>query len=199
MIAVEVDPHLARRLTRSLGSAADVVNADVLGMALPERDYCVVGNIPYSITTEIVRKLTNGDNPPRDAWLVVQKELAQRLCGRPYCPESLWSLKLKPCWHLEIVDRLRRTDFDPPPRIDSVLLWMNLRNRPLLSPEETALYLDLVGSTLSSGAPLKQALRPWLSKLQTRRLAADLRFDGDDRASSLEFAQWLGILRFLQD
>lgn len=49
--------------------------------------------------------------------------LAERLCGRPCTAEPLWSLRLAPHWHLEIVDRLRRTDFEPP-GVDSVLLWI---------------------------------------------------------------------------
>lgn len=196
LVAVEMDAYLAARLQRAFGDRIEVVAGDFLEVPLPDEPYCAVGNLPYAITTAIVRKLTAAANPPRDAWLVVQKELAHRLCGRPYTGESLASLRLKPCWHVEIVDRLRRTDFVPPPSVDSVLLWLRRRERPLLFPAEMALYLQTVESALPA-ATMSRALRGCLSKRQLQRLAADLCFGLDDPPSSLAFEQWLGILRFL--
>ena len=167
-------------------------------MTLPDHRYKVIGNVPYSITTEIVRRLVDDPNPPRDIWLVVQRELAWRLCGRPYTSEGLWSLRLKPYWHIEILDRLAPADFDPPPTVVSAFLWMSRRDRPLLSNPEAKLYDEILGHAFDNGATLRRALGPWVSKGQLRRLAADLNFETDNPASSLIFEQWLGILRFLQ-
>ena len=43
----------------------------------------MIGNVPFARSTDVIRKLVEAANPPRDAWLVVQRELAHRLCGRP--------------------------------------------------------------------------------------------------------------------
>ena len=194
--AVEIDPYLAEKLRASLGDQTEVVAADFLRLQLPDCSYKVIGNIPFSVTTEIVRKLVDAPNPPEDAWLVVQREPAWRLCGRPYTPETLWSLRLKPQWHIEIIDRLQRNDFDPPPKVDSVLLWMSRRGRPLLSRKETRRHDEILSSVFGSRhRSIGPTFRPWLSKLQLRRLARDLKFDVDANISTLVFEQWLGIVR----
>jgi 23S rRNA (adenine-N6)-dimethyltransferase len=135
--------------------------------------------------------------PPDDAWLVVQREAAHRFCGRPYVAESLWSLRLKPSWHVEIVDRLRRTDFDPPPSVESVLLWLNRRDRPLLRDTERRIYQRFIELAFSGNRSIGQTTRPWLSKLEVQRLGRDLCFAPDAPPSMLAFEQWLGIVRFV--
>ena len=127
----------------------------------------------------------------------MQREAAHRFCGRPYVAESLWSLRLKPSWHVEIVDRLRRTDFDPPPSVESVLLWLNRRHRPLLRDTERRIYQRFIEFAFGGNRSLGQTTRPWLSKLELQRLGRDLRFAPDAPPSLLAFEQWLGIARFV--
>ena len=199
LLAIELDQYLAQKLSADFGGQVEILAADFLTIRLPEDLYKIVGNVPYSITTQIIRKLVEAPNPPTDGWLIVQRELAYRFCGRPYTSESLWSLRLKPYWHIEILDRLRRNDFDPPPSVDSVLLWLSHRGRPLLVGSESALYLEVIESAYRKGTTLKHAIRPWLSKIQIRRLASDLNFDLDEKPSALQFEQWLGIVRFIRN
>jgi 23S rRNA (adenine-N6)-dimethyltransferase len=205
VLAVEVDSFLVDKLRASLATEApteedsrlEVRQDDFLALPLPTGAYKVVGNVPYAITTDIVRKLTATPTPPLDAWLVVQREFGQPLCGPPYGRESLFSLSLKPAWHVEIVARLQRADFDPPPSIESVLLWLSRRERALLDPAELSIYQRLTGSAYQSRRSLQDALKPWVSKVQLRRLGRDLRFAAQAEPSSLSFEQWLGILRFV--
>ncbi len=198
LIAVELDRYLVEKLRQRFGDDADVIESDFLDFALPSEDYSVIGNIPYSKSTEIIRKISEASYPPLDAWLVVQRELASRMCGLPFSNESLWSLRLKPLWHLEIVDRLRKTEFDPPPSVDSVFLHMSLRGRALIDSSELDSYLDLIKGTFQNNRPVVQSLRRVLTKRQIRRLALDLRFANDQLPNSLMFEQWLGIFRFIQ-
>ena len=92
-----------------------IVRFDFRRFRLPDVPYKVLGNIPFNRTAAIVRRLVRADAPPRDVWLVVQREAAERFAGRPCSRETLPSLLLKPWWQIEIARRLRRTDFDPPP------------------------------------------------------------------------------------
>ncbi len=195
--AVEIDRYLAGQLQHRYGQKVDVVAADFLSLELPDEPYKVIGNIPYARTTEIVRKLVGARSPPEEAWLIVQRELAWRFCGQPYGPESLWSLRLKPGWHVEILDRLSPNEFNPPPKVQSVLLWLSRRGHALLSPAERRVYDEVLAGVFSEGATIRQAFRPWLSKIQLRRLAEDLRFDLNADISTLVFEQWLGVVRFV--
>ena len=59
-----------------------IVRSDFLRFRLPDVPYKVLGNIPFNQTAAIVRRLVQADSPPRDAWLVVQREAAERFAGR---------------------------------------------------------------------------------------------------------------------
>jgi 23S rRNA (adenine-N6)-dimethyltransferase len=198
LIAVELDCALAARLDGRFDRHVEIVAADFLDFTLPEGAYKAFGNVPFASTTDIVRKLVRAPNPPDDAWLVVQREAAQRFCGAPYVGESLWSLRLKPWWHVEIVDRLRRVDFEPPPSVESVLVWLSHRGRALLDQASGRLYLDLVECAFDGNQSVQKATARWISRTEMRRLAQDLRFGADFRASMLSFEQWLGIVRFVR-
>jgi len=198
VIAVEIDDTLVANLRRRFDDRVEILRGDFLQMPMPATSYKAFGNVPFSRTSEIVNRLVRAPNPPHDAWLVVQREAAHRFCGPPYVRESLWSLRLKPGWHVEIVDRLRRVDFDPPPSVESVLLWLHRRDRPLLDDSERHLYEQLIERAFTSNLRLTRTTGPWLSKLQLRRLANDLRFGYDGAPSMLGFEQWLGLVRFIR-
>lgn len=197
MFAVELDAGLARELAARLGEPNVLVIAgDFLHTPLPEPPYKVMANIPFARTAGIVRRLTEAPGPPEDAYLIVQREAAERFAGVPYTAESVASLLLKPWWHVEIVQRLRRTDFDPPPRVDSVVLRLMRRVRPLIEEAERALYSSFVRGIYGRARTVRASLRRELTAEQIRRLGRDLRFDGSAPPSALSFDQWLGLYRF---
>lgn len=197
VIAVEIDDYLGRRLTARVPANVTVIRADFLSMQLPESRYKILGNLPFSRTTDMIRKITSAASPPTDAWLVVQREAAHRFIGAPYQGETAWSLQLKPWWHIEIIDRLRKQDFDPPPGVESVMMWSAQRQRPLLSDHEGQAWRDMTRALYQSGASVRQLTRRWLTRTQLTRLSRDLRFSADARAPGLTFEQWLGIFRFM--
>ena len=198
LVAVELDEYFAARLADEYRGRAEVVHADFLDYSLPNEDYVVVGNLPYSRSTEIIRKLVEAPRPPRDVWIVVQRELAYRMCGLPYTRESVWSLRLKPSWHVEVLDRPRRFDFEPPPSVESVFLHLCYRPRSLIDVDDRPRFHRLVEQAFTKNVAVGEALRTMLSKKQIRRLAGDLRFDATIKPNGLTFEQWLGIYRYLQ-
>lgn len=97
VFAVELDARLARDLAARVGEPNVLVIAgDFLHTPLPEPPYKVVANIPFARTADIVRRLTEAAGPPEDAYLIVQREAAERFAGGPYAGESVTSLLLKP-------------------------------------------------------------------------------------------------------
>ncbi len=104
---------------------------------------------------------------------------------------------LKPWWPVEVVRRLARTDFDPPPSVDSAVMWMARRGTPLISGAEERLYRHLVNEAFGgAGTDIAAGLQMFLSRTQIARLARDLGFRITDRPSSLTFDQWLGVFRY---
>jgi 23S rRNA (adenine-N6)-dimethyltransferase len=148
-------------------------------------------------TAAIIRRLAEATPPPDDAFLVLQREAAERFAGNPFAAESLASLLLKPWWQVEIARELSRYDFDPPPRVDSVVLWLARRARPLIDRREARAYEEFVTASFGRrGVTVGRCLRPVLSRRQIHRLERLLGFESSSAPSSLSFEQWLGLFRF---
>ncbi|MGH7575323.1 MAG: 23S ribosomal RNA methyltransferase Erm [Longimicrobiales bacterium] len=199
LIAVELDARLCGLLRKQFRDDrhVSIVQGDFLRFGLPTVPYKVVGSIPFSHTAAIVRRLVDGPSSLTDAHLVTQREAAHRFAGAPYAPESQPSLMLKPDWQVEIVRRLRRTDFDPPPRVDTVVLWLARRTRPLVHQAERTCYKRFVESCFGQGGDtIRKCLRSTFTRAEIRRLGTDLRFPEDAPPSDLTFDQWLGLFRF---
>ena len=200
LVAIEIDPVLFLDLEAAFRDVAHVavVHADFLRHPLPDAAYKVFASIPYARTAAIIRRLVNAPTPPLDTYLVVQREAAERFAGSPCAPESLSSLRLKPWWQVEIVRRLRRTDFDPPPDVDSVVLWLARRTRPLVDQAQRRLYRHFIDASFGRrGNTLRRGLGGTFTGRQIARLALYLHFSAGAPPSSLTFDQWLGLFRFL--
>ena len=194
VIAVEKDPHLVGQLCKRFQNVEtiEIVENDFLRYCLPDGHYKVFASIPYNITADIVRKILYLPPVPSEAYLIVQKEAAEKFSG---CPnETQFSILAKPLFDIQIIRALRRTDFEPMPSVDSVLLHIKKRPASLLQHEDTFLFQRFVrygfGSWKNS---LKLSFKPIFTYPQWKRLAKDLNFPLNAIPSKLTFEQWLGL------
>ncbi len=121
--SIEIDKKLYEHTKERLKNVNNlkIIFGDFMKYKLPDKgNYKVFSNIPYYLTTEIVRKLTENANPPSEMWLVMEKGAAKRFLGVP--AETKYSLSLKYRWKLDIVYFFKKEDFHPKPSVDSVLL-----------------------------------------------------------------------------
>lgn len=190
VLTVEVDPDLAQTVREQFGARVEAARGDFLRFEIPEGAR-IVANLPFSITAEAVRHIVRSG--ATDAHLIVQREAAERFAGAPWGRETLPSLELKPWWHVEVLRPLHRTDFDPPPSVDCVYLWL-ARRRPALVEDERA-YRAFLGRTFGRGRTLREALRSVFTRPQVERLARDLRLPLDAPPSTATFEQWLALFR----
>ena len=124
----------------------------------------------------------------------MQKEPARKFAG---CPrETLFSVLAKPFVKFEVIAHLKRTDFDPIPSVDSVLLSIKRRPAPVIERDELKLYRALVHHGFCRWKPhLRSAFKDVLSYTQWKRLARELKFPLDATPTELSFDQWLGLYR----
>jgi 23S rRNA (adenine-N6)-dimethyltransferase len=196
---VELDPRHCEFLRDRFrdDQHVSIVQADFLRFGLPSSPYKVVGNIPFGRTSAILRRLFHASSPLNDALLVLQREAAHRFSGSPHAPESLPSLLIKPEWQVEIVRHLRRADFEPPPHVETSVVWIARRIRPLVHATELDRYQRFVQSSFGKGGnTIVKCLRSVFTHTEMRRLGTDLRFRLDAPPSALTFDQWLGLFRF---
>jgi 23S rRNA (adenine-N6)-dimethyltransferase len=196
VIAIERDPALARRLRRRFHDAPNVVvrEGDILGYRFPRSDYVIVANPPFDITADLVRKLTDAEAPPRDAYLVLQREAAQRFAGRPRM--TLAALLIAPWFSVQILQAFQRRDFTPAPGVDAVFVRLHKRGPPLVQRGDERLYRDFVTAAFSAWRPtIAVALAATLGRAAAARLLAHAAVDGRLPPSRLGASGWLRLFR----
>ena len=199
VVAYEIDPRVFHGLEQRYrdSSAVTLVQADFLACELPCGPYKVCASLPFNFTADVVAKLTSGVDPPQDAYLIVQREAAERFIAdhRQRC--TLVACLLYPRWHARLLAHIPASAFRPPPAVDAVLLHLGLRPHPLIAARDDALFRDVVTHGFVGGSSLRASLRPLLTMRQLRRIASDLNLSLDRPPSDVHPAQWIGLLRFV--
>lgn len=183
VIAYETETHALEALRRNMERYENVTiePCDFLGAPPPDGRYKVFANIPFDLSSPIVRKLTNADNPPVSIYLIVQKQFAQKmLLGGTHFHGSL-GMGIAPWWVARIRRPLRRTDFTPPPAVDTVILELKPREAALLPREQMETFTRFVESCYHdpksyaqtaaprSKKPSELTLEQWVTLFSTRR------------------------------
>lgn len=125
VIAVEADHETATKLRENLKrreiTNVTVVEGDFLEMTLPQEPYKVFANPPFHLSSAIVHKLLEAENPPEAFYLILQKQFALKLLNTDRHYTSQLGLKLIQKYNTKIRLPLRPTDFTPPPAVPTVL------------------------------------------------------------------------------
>jgi 16S rRNA (adenine1518-N6/adenine1519-N6)-dimethyltransferase len=180
VVAVELDERQLPALRRAAPGAeivqADVLRLDVPGL-FPAGGEVVVGNIPYYLTGALIRKLLDHPPRPRRLSLVVQREVAQRWCG--IGGWSLATVVVQTLAEPRIELELPPEAFDPPPKVHSALVVMDVRREPAVAVSDLDAFFRFVES---------------LFQFRRKQLAASLgRVTGLSRVDVEERMRGLGI------
>ncbi len=122
--AVEKDSRMCKILGETFKDYRNlrIINGDILKMNSQfSGAYKVIANLPFYITSPVIRKFLESDNPPKEMVLVVQKELAQRICAEP--PKmNLLAVSVQIYAKPEIIAYIPKTAFWPKPKVDAAIL-----------------------------------------------------------------------------
>ncbi len=190
--SIELDRKLYEYSKAKLSrySNLKMIQGDFLRYVLPVKgNYKVFANIPYSITTQIVDKLTNAINPATDIWLVMEKGAARRFLGLG--GDTGKSLLLKVNWEMKILYYFRREDFHPMPSVDSVLVYFSRKVNPDLSRKEFTAFQSFVSHSMKYGFGRKESL------LTRRQVSTALKQAGLPQLDGVTlYIQWLCLFRW---
>jgi len=201
VIAVEADPELADRLKQKFKGILNIQiqTGDFLALNLPSEPYKVFSNIPFNRTADIIRKLVNTLQSPSDTYLIVQKESALKFIGTPLSKETLFSVMIKPWFELSIEYNFQRSDFEPRPNIDIVLLRIRKRETPIIQENQTTHYKDFVSYAFNRSNPnLKKGLKDVFTSNQFSRIIQSLHVSDSVTPTQLSFEQWLDLFQSFQ-
>ena len=200
VIAVEFDADLARKLPGQFpGKKLTVVNQDILQFDLNQlpKNYKVVANVPYYITSKIVEKLMTAENKPSIAVLLVQKEVAERIAAEAG-NMSILSVSVQIFAEAELDIEVPRQFFTPPPKVDSQVVILRTRNNPLITPEDQRDFFRIVKAGFSAK---RKKLRSSLSgglgidKIAAEELLKNAGISPDARAEDLAIEDWKRLLK----
>lgn len=197
VVAVEFDARLAENLPKSFpGKNLTVVQGDILqtdvAKLVQTDNYVAVGNIPYYITSPIVRQMLELHPAPHRIVLLMQKEVAERIAAEPG-KHSLLSLLVQNQAEVELGPVVRAAEFTPPPKVDSQVLILT----PLEAPQVSSAALALaqrgfasprkkLAHNLADGACSKA---DWQAKL------AGASINPDARAADLDLWDWEELVK----
>jgi 16S rRNA (adenine1518-N6/adenine1519-N6)-dimethyltransferase len=196
--AIEFDANLAKNLPNSFpGKDLKVINTDILDFDLSQikQPYVVIGNIPYYITSPIIKKFLKSENKPQKAVFLVQKEVADRAAAGKG-KHTILSLETQARAKVSTGIEVKKSLFVPPPKVDSKVLILEPYDAPKITEE--ALSLAKLGFS-SPRKKLAHNLSAALKKPRTEIESAleSLKISPDVRPAVLDLQDWQNLSKTL--
>ena len=206
VVAVELDNDLIPVLKKEFADCpnVEIVHNDILKFSPDEYfadgDYYVAANIPYYITSAVIRHLLEGKARPKRLALTVQKEVAERICAAPG-KMSLLSLSVQVYGKADIPMIIPAEAFYPVPNVDSAVVRIELYEEPLVPPEQMDSFFALAKAGFGQK---RKTLRNSLSSnlhisgAEAEEMLRRAEIDPMRRAETLTIEEWNRLLTILK-
>ncbi len=200
VIAVEFDEALAQALPgRVTDTNLSIIHQDILRFDLTTLPggYKVVANIPYYLTSNLIRTFSESINPPSVATLLVQKEVAERVAAVPGAM-SLLSVSAQYYWEVSVGREVPAELFTPPPKVDSQILILKKRTEPLFNGVDIQFFFRVVKAGFAARRKtllnsLSAGLR--IDKNRAGEILQAAAVPPNTRPQSLSLPQWHAVYR----
>lgn len=198
VVAVEIDDAILPPLREALTNFENVqiIEGDILEKNPDElmegKDYVVVANIPYYISSAIIRHLMEAANRPKRVVLTVQKEVAERVIARDG-KMSLLSLSVQVFGQVSMAGVIPAGSFLPAPDVDSAVLKIELYPEPLIPLANEKVFFKIAHAGFSQKRKtLRNSLSGGLgvSTIQSEEILSKAQIDPQRRAETLTIPEW---------
>lgn len=186
VFAIESEQKTAQILRRNLAEYYNVTVAehDVMTFEFPNNEYKIFANIPFHLSTPLVKKLVYSSSPPEAIYLIVQKQFAEKLRSDGAHFTSQLGMNIAPIYSVRVRKKLNKTDFWPHPNVDTVLVELVKREKPLYDKKEYNRYQRFTTRCFES---------PTFYQSLDRSSAG---LSGLDKPSRATFEQWMQLFKF---
>jgi 16S rRNA (adenine1518-N6/adenine1519-N6)-dimethyltransferase len=208
VVAFEIDQRLLPILNETLAPYPNVtiIHQDVLEANLTEaiqehfndcEEIMVVANLPYYVTTPIIMKLLEDQLPLKGIVVMLQKEVADRIAAKPSTKEyGSLSIAVQYYTEAKTVMTVPKTVFVPQPNVDSAIIRLLVRNKPIVELNNEAFFFQIVRASfaqrrktllnnlvhfLPNGKELKPVIEDTLAQVE---------IDGKRRGESLSIEEF---------
>ena len=195
VIALEFDQDLIKGLNiRFINtSQVKIVEGDIRTFNFSElpNDYKIVANIPYYLTSHLIRSISETSNPPSLAVLLIQKEVAERLCAEPG-QMSILAITAQFYFECDLDIEVPAKFFTPPPKVDSQVVVLRRRAEKLFNVDEKAFFKLVKAGFSEKRKTLRNSLSGGLglSKDDAVALLQKGSVDATLRAQALTLDDW---------
>lgn len=198
VMAIEVDERLEPLLSERFANIPnvyfvfqDILKTDILAL-VGKKDYVVVANVPYYITTAILQHLLEQARRPKRIVMTMQYEVAERICAEPD-DMTVLSNSVQYYGKPQIVSKLSPAVFWPRPNINSAILKVDVYDKPIVDAPSDKLFFRVVKAGFSQKRKqLRNSLSGGLqvkSKVAKQYLDA-AGIDSKRRAETLSLEEW---------
>ena len=199
VIAIEKDSSLIHILRENLQELKniEIIFGDALKTDFNHfKDYKIVANLPYYAATAIIRKLLESETKPKLMILMLQKEVAQRICPKS-SKMSLLAISIQLYADAKIIDYVSKNAFSPKPKVDSAIIKI----KPLTNNRESV-NIDLFFKIVKAGfsQPRKQLLNNLSKNLKLPKEEIKIWLNNNDidsikRGQDLNLNDWLALTK----
>jgi len=209
VIAIEIDEVLSNLLRNKLLNTknVEIINADVLKINLPEllgseaSKYKIVANLPYYITSPIIRLFLEAENPSTEMILMVQKEVAERIVAKPG-KMSILAVSIQYYAHPELLFYVDKRSFFPVPEVDSAVIRItHIANRKSRNKEEINKFFRVVRAGFSAKRKMlvnNLASSFQLDKKEVEEKIKKVPLSGTVRAQELSVEDWKKLTKLFE-
>ena len=206
VLAIEKDFELITKLKRNIGEPKNlkIIHQDALWFDLSNlNQYKVVANIPYNITSPLIRKFLEGENKPELMVLTIQKEVAERITAKPGSSErGLLTIIVEFYADAEIILEVPRKNFYPVPKVDSAVIKLTVNRKPSTENIEPKIFFKIVKAGFSSKRrQIHNSLSAtfhWTQE-ETKDILSEAKINSTDRAEDLTLQNWLKLYDVLKN
>ena len=195
--AFEVDKYFFDKMEKKFegNTSLQLRLEDFLEVDLPSYPYKVFSNIPFNLTSAIIKKLTLGNNWPEDAYLIIQKEAAMKFAGKPLDNKnSQLSVLLYPWFEIKNICNFKPSDFHPRPNVQVVLIDIKKRQDSLVNLQKRQRYEDFVTFSFNQFKPnIVEGLSNVLGRQNIITLAKEHGFSPEAKPSEIDFQNWINL------
>ena len=195
--ALELDTGLIELLKHE-HKEAEVINIDALKYDPPAGPYKIIANIPYYITSPLISHFLEAKNKPSKMVLLVQKEVAQKICAKEGDLNVL-AIHVRIYGKPEIVAKVSRECFYPAPNVDSSIIKIDVFKKPLLENPENFIKVVHAGFA-HKRKTLLNALMIGFSHLTPDQIKEKLKacqVPANERAQHLSIDDWKRLSKAL--
>jgi 16S rRNA (adenine1518-N6/adenine1519-N6)-dimethyltransferase len=211
IIAVELDPNMVNLLKNELGHLPNltIIQADILQTPinslftnyqllispspnLQPPPYKVVANLPYYITSAVLRHLLEATPRPDRLVITVQKEVAQRIVAKPG-DMSILAVSVQFYGRPTIVHHIPAGAFYPPPKVDSAVVRIDTYTHPPIPVEDVEYFFRVIKAGFGQKRKqLKNTLAAGLQRPMPTIVTAMTQagIDPTRRAQTLSLVEW---------